>query len=264
MSENIENSEYPEIFFDTETTGKSHKYCGIVELGMIKRQNGEIIDKLYYKFRYNPEDKWEDEAEKVHQLTREQLKDEPLFEEEAEKIIKFISGCDLIAHNANFDADFLSKELKRAKYEDTYHYVHKVYDTIKMSKAARPGKKHSLNALCSEFEIDMGDRNTRHAALEDAELLIPVFDRLSSMTKGKMNNFIDDLPRSEIHFVDLKGISLPTFTLSKEDELEHQSIIKDIEEKEKIIPIEKSRNASNIVDNKIDNKKEEKKKYNMI
>lgn len=41
MSE-IKDDSYPEIFFDTETTGKSHKYCGIVEIGLIK----ELIKKL--------------------------------------------------------------------------------------------------------------------------------------------------------------------------------------------------------------------------
>lgn len=106
-----------------------------------KRVDKKIVDTLQIYFKYNPDDKWEEGAFKVHGLSREFLKDKSLFAEEADKIIEFIKGGDMIAHNAPFDIDFLNKELERAKRGSVYDYIHKVYDTLKISKAARAGKK---------------------------------------------------------------------------------------------------------------------------
>lgn len=259
MSEEI-NNEIPKVFFDTETTGRSNKYCGIVEIGLIKRIDNNIVDTLHLYFKYNPEDKWEEEAFKVHGLSQEFLKDKPSFAEEAENIINFISGCDLVAHNATFDVDFLSKELNRAKLGDTYQYINKVYDTLKMSKAARAGKKHSLDMLCQEFNIDRSARSEFHGALIDASLLPPVYDRLNEMSKGRINNFEEDKERSPIERIDLKGFVLPTITVSEEDLAAHNAILQDIEEKEKVIPIERQKPETQVVEEK----KEEKKKFSIM
>lgn len=91
MSEYIDN-ETPKIFFDTETTGKSNKYCGIIEIGLIKRVNDEIVDKLHLYFKHNPEDKWEDGAFKVHGLSQEFLKDKPAFCRRSRKYYKLYNG----------------------------------------------------------------------------------------------------------------------------------------------------------------------------
>lgn len=233
----------PEIFFDTETTGKLAKYCGIVELGMVKRiggPDGQIVGKLHLYFKHNPSDRWEDKAQEVHKLSREFLADKPSFDEEAEKIINFVKGCDIIAHNANFDIKFINKELERAKFDNIYSYINKVYDTEKMSKAARSGagKRHSLDALNKEFEFDDSIREKRHGALIDAELLVPVFDKLKSMTDGKISNYEEDIPRKPIEYItNLGGFQIPMITISESDRLANESILNDIEKEEKIVPI---------------------------
>lgn len=107
--------------------------------------------------------------------------------------------------------------------------------------------------LCQEFEVDRSARSEFHGALIDASLLPPIYDKLHEMTKGRINNFEEDIPRSEIKFVDLKGFTLPTITLSEDDIKAHNDILKDIEEKDKVIPIEKQSK-----EDKVEN--EEKKK----
>ena len=54
-------------------------------------------------------------------------------------------------------------------------------DTLKLAKEQNPGKKASLNALCSFYEIDNTHR-ALHGALLDAELLADVY---LAMTRGQ-------------------------------------------------------------------------------
>lgn len=265
MNETTTNSdnEIPLVFFDTETTGKAHKHCGVVEAGFIKQIGGKTVDILHLYFQHNPADKWEDEAQKVHGLSREFLKDKPLFEEKAQDIINFITGCDMVAHNAQFDVDFLNKEFARAKFDNLFKYVGKVHDTLKMAKAARPGKKNSLDALTDEYKIDRTKRADFHGALIDTELLIEVYYKLQEITNGRIIDYETDIPREPIRYLeDLGGFKIPSIMISEEDLKANEAILNDIEKEEKITPIARAEKGVNV---QTTEKKEEKTiKFSLI
>src|SRR5450759_2808871 len=102
------------IVLDTETTGVSpddgHR---IVELAAIEINGNKITHKRFHRY-FNPEKKVTVEAEKVHGLSLERLQNEAKFAEEAPALIEFISGAELIIHNAPFDVGFLNSEFERA------------------------------------------------------------------------------------------------------------------------------------------------------
>jgi DNA polymerase-3 subunit epsilon len=111
-------------------------------------------------------------AEKVHGLTNEFLFDKPKFIEIADSFLDFIGDSNLIAHNADFDINFLNSELVRAKKDKINN--NRVVDTLKIARSKFPGARNSLDALCKRFFVDNSNRSL-HGALLDSELLAEVY-----------------------------------------------------------------------------------------
>jgi DNA polymerase-3 subunit epsilon len=86
-----------------------------------------------------------------------------------------------VIHNAAFDVGFLNNELGMLGKPVLTAICPSVIDTLKLAKEQNPGKKASLNALCSFYDIDNTHR-TLHGALLDAELLADVY---LAMTRGQ-------------------------------------------------------------------------------
>ena len=172
-----------EIVLDTETTGLSVKDGHrIVEVGLVEMKNLNITSSNFHTY-INPEREIDFEAQKVHGLTLDFLKDKPLFKEIADEILNFINGDILVIHNAAFDMGFINKELINCDREAIQS--DKVIDTLLLAKKAFPGARVSLDALCDKFQIDNSHRNL-HGALTDADLLASVFIELNG---GKQPNF---------------------------------------------------------------------------
>ena len=102
-----------QVILDTETTGldpsDGHR---VIEIGCIEMVNRRLTDRTFHAY-INPEREIEPEAIEVHGITNEFLRDKANFAGVAEEFIEFISGAELIAHNASFDLNFLEAELQR-------------------------------------------------------------------------------------------------------------------------------------------------------
>ena len=171
-----------QIALDTETTGIStdegHR---IIEIGCIEIENRRITGNEFHCY-LNPEREIDEGATRVHGLTLEKLSDEPLFKEVAKDFLNFVSGAELIIHNAAFDVGFLNKEISLLEWDENSIEDHAlVMDTLKMAREMHPGKKNSLDALCTRYEIDRSMRQV-HGALIDADLLAKVY---LAMTGGQ-------------------------------------------------------------------------------
>jgi DNA polymerase III subunit epsilon len=165
-----------EIVFDTETTGiQPGDGNRIVEIGAI-----ELIDRVptgrsYHTYidpcRMMPKD-----AEAVHGLSTAFLTGQPVFEAVIDDFLAFIEDSPLVAHNAAFDMAFLNWELRRARMPELPDS--RAIDTLEISRKQRPGAKHTLDALCNFYGIDLSARS-KHGALVDAELLARVYIELT-------------------------------------------------------------------------------------
>ena len=170
-----------QIVLDTETTGLEPKQGHrIVEVAAIELINRKVSERSFHRY-LNPEREIDPGAAEVHGLTLERLQNEPKFAEIAPALLEFISGAELIIHNAPFDVGFLNKELEIAGLPALINYCPNVTDTLKLAKELHPGKKNNLNALCDRYQIDNSHR-TLHGALLDTELLGEVY---LSMTRGQ-------------------------------------------------------------------------------
>lgn len=170
-----------QIVLDTETTGLDPKLGHrIIEVAAIELCNRKVSERRFHRY-LNPERDIDAGAAEVHGLTIERLQDEPKFAEIALALLEFISGAELIIHNAPFDVGFLNKELELAGLPVLSSHCAGVVDTLKLAKDLHPGKKNNLNALCDRYQID-NSRRTLHGALLDTELLAEVY---LAMTRGQ-------------------------------------------------------------------------------
>lgn len=175
-----------QIVLDTETTGldprQGHR---IIEVAAIELCDRKVSDRTYHRY-INPEREIDEGAAAVHGLTLDRLQDEPRFAEIAPALLEFISGAELIIHNAPFDMGFLNAELALAGLP---LLENPVIDTLKLAKELHPGKKNNLDALCDRYFIDNSHR-TLHGALLDTELLGEVY---LAMTRGQESLLGEDV-----------------------------------------------------------------------
>jgi len=209
-----------EIVFDTETTGimpgDGHR---IVEIGAVEMVNRVATGRTFHTY-IDPERPMPKDAQAVHGLSSAFLTGQPVFEMVVNDFLAFIEDSPLVAHNAAFDMEFLNWELKRARLPLIPHS--RAIDTLEISRKMNPGAKHTLDALCSRYGIDLSGR-TKHGALVDAELLARVYVEL---TGGRQIGFDlaadaaeEQLPVERVNFGIRHHVALP-------EELEaHESFI---------------------------------------
>jgi DNA polymerase III subunit epsilon len=222
-----------QIVLDTETTGldpgKGHR---IIELAAIELCNRKVSDRRFHRY-LNPEREIDAGAAEVHGLTLERLQDEPKFAEIAPALLEFISGAELIIHNAPFDIGFLNKELERSGLPMLNNYCVSVIDTLKLAKELHPGKKNNLNALCDRYQIDNSHR-TLHGALLDTELLAEVY---LSMTRGQKSLLDDGSNKQEeeptMVFADVSRLELRVLPANDDELAQHAQQLADIDKASK-------------------------------
>ena len=100
-----------------------------------------------------------------------------------EEFLKFITGSELLIHNAEFDVNFLDHEIKLLSKQlpTVSDSVIKITDTLQIAREKHPGQRNSLDALVKRYEIGGYDREL-HGALLDSQILGDVY---LSMTGGQ-------------------------------------------------------------------------------
>ena len=170
-----------QIVLDTETTGlKTTDGHRVIEIGCVELIDRRLSGKHFHQY-VNPEREIEDGALEVHGISREFLRDKPLFAEVAADLLEFIGGAELIIHNAPFDIGFLDWELSLLDRPDRMNDHVTVLDTLELARDLHPGQRNSLDALCKRYEVDNSSRSL-HGALLDAEILAEVY---LAMTGGQ-------------------------------------------------------------------------------
>ncbi|MCG6870810.1 MAG: DNA polymerase III subunit epsilon [Gammaproteobacteria bacterium] len=173
-----------QIVLDTETTGlepeQGHR---IIEIGCVELLNRKPTGNTYHQY-LNPQREIDEGALEVHGITVEFLKDKPGFADIAADLMAYLSGAELVIHNAPFDVGFLDHELARLEESGATRIADhcRVVDTLVMAREMHPGQNNSLDALCRRYFIDNTQR-TLHGALLDAEILADVY---LAMTGGQV------------------------------------------------------------------------------
>src|SRR5690606_1903210 len=181
-AERTPRSALRQVVLDTETTGlevsKGHR---VIEIGCVELVERRPTGRHFHRY-LNPQRDIDAGAAEVTGLTREFLDDKPLFEHIVDEFLDFVTGAELIIHNAAFDVGFLDAELQRvgARVRSLAECT-RITDTLALARERFPGKRNTLDALCNRLGIDNTHR-TLHGALLDAQLLAEVY---LAMTAGQ-------------------------------------------------------------------------------
>lgn len=171
-----------QVILDTETTGlepeQGHR---IIEIGCVELLNRRKTGRTFHRY-LRPDREVDRGAIQVHGLTNEFLAQQPRFAEVADELLEFITGAELVIHNAAFDLAFLDAELKRLPGPTKRtRDLCGVMDTLPLARQMHPGQRNSLDALCKRYGIDNSHREL-HGALLDAQILLEVY---LAMTGGQ-------------------------------------------------------------------------------
>lgn len=218
-----------QVFLDTETTGLSAAEGDrIVEIGCIELVDRRLSGRTLHHY-VNPQRSSHPDAVRIHGITDEFLADKPPFAAVADEVLEFISGADVIIHNANFDVGFLDAEFKRLGKPPFAKHAARITDSLLMAREMFPGKANSLDALCRRLEVDNSQRDL-HGALLDAGLLAEVYLR---MTRGQ-GSLVIDSGEQIAGTVQVANVDLTTFELhvpepSDEEVAAHAALLADID-----------------------------------
>ena len=170
-----------QVVLDTETTGLNAKLGDrIIEIGCVEILSRQVAERHFHTY-VNPERDVDLGATRVHGMTLDDLRQKPKFADVAKEFLDYVSGAEVLIHNAEFDVEFLDLELKRCGLGKLSDHVAKVNDTLTFARELHPGKKNTLDALCERYFVNNAHR-TLHGALLDAQLLAECY---LAMTRGQ-------------------------------------------------------------------------------
>lgn len=220
-----------QIVLDTETTGiEISEGNRLIELGCVEMINREFTGNNLHIY-FNPGRDSEEGALRVHGLTTEFLSQFNRFEDEVDRIVEYLTGAELIIHNAKFDIGFLNHELSLLKRPPLESFIGGVIDTLDLAKQMFPGKKNNLDALCARFEISNKHR-VLHGALLDSELLADVY---IAMTRGQFGLGLEVEEEEVATQVEVKKLdasvlaSLPVIRATAEELAAHDTYVQVLE-----------------------------------
>ena len=224
-----------QLFLDTETTGlRADEGDRIIEIGCVELVDRRPTGRNFHVY-LNPERDSHPDALRVHGLSGTFLADKPNFAEVAADLLAYVSGAEILIHNAPFDIGFLNAELRRLTLPalDTSPDL-RITDTLEMARRIYPGQSNKLDSLCKRLGIDNSLR-TFHGALLDAQLLSDVY---IGMTRGQNSLLVDSVATDRISTSirqDLSGLQLLVLPASAEELQEHQTILNEIGKKAPLV-----------------------------
>ena len=217
-----------QIVLDTETTGMdAHQGDRIIEIGCIELVNREPTGNNLHLY-FNPERESDPGALAVHGLTTEFLSQFNTFEQRAQEIADYLSGAELLIHNAAFDVGFLNAEFARYQIPALEEIAAKITDTLALARAKFPGQRNSLDALCDRLGVS-NEHRVLHGALLDAELLADVWLAMTREQFGLLDALQDE---PQIQAADavvaapvVGSFSLPIIRADAEELAEHAAYV---------------------------------------
>ncbi|MDW7693652.1 exonuclease domain-containing protein [Flammeovirgaceae bacterium SG7u.111] len=169
------------VIVDIESTGSVSTKDRITEIAIYKHDGKQIVDE--FVTLVNPQIRIPKFVSKLTGITNRMVEDAPLFHEVAKKIVEITEGCTFVAHNSNFDYNFLKAEFKALGY----NFYRNSLCTVDLSRKLIPGmQSYSLGKLSKELGIEL---NGRHRAGGDALATVKIFELI-------LKNNYDDIVES--------------------------------------------------------------------
>lgn len=164
------------VVVDVEATGAKTPPNRLIELGAYRIHNGRIVDK--FLSLVNPEIPIPRFVASLTGISNDMVKQAPVFADLAPQWLDFVADSVLIAHNSNFDANFINHEVSRVY--PGHRMVNPHLCTVKLSRLVLPDLlNHRLDTIASHFSIPIASRHRAGCdALATAEIFLHLLVKL--------------------------------------------------------------------------------------
>lgn len=153
----------PLAFIDIETTGGSSSNSRIIDIGIIRVENGRVVRTMNQLI--NPERHVPGSITNLTGITNQMVWSAPTFAGIASELEDILDGAIFIAHYVQFDYSFIKAEFERAGV----NFNHDRACTVKLSRLTHPEqRRHGLDYVIKRMKLDV---TNRHRGYDDAEVL---------------------------------------------------------------------------------------------
>jgi DNA polymerase-3 subunit alpha (Gram-positive type) len=170
---------------DLETTGFSPVTEKITEIGIMKFNDGKVIDQ--FSCFVNPEKPIPAKVIAVTNITDDMVKNAETIEQVFPKMLDFLKGSVLVAHNAEFDIGFLKHNAGVLGYDFDFTYL----DTLSLAKEVFPDyKSYKLGRIAKILGIKV---EVAHRALDDVDTTVKIFKIMLEHLKQRGAKTLEDI-----------------------------------------------------------------------
>jgi DNA polymerase-3 subunit epsilon len=149
------------VVVDVETTGGRGENHRVTEIGAVKVENGEIVDK--FQTLLNPQRAIPTGITRLTGISQDMVAGAPYFADIADEFETFLRDSIFVAHNVEFDYGFIAGEFARIGRPFRYP---KLCTCASMRKLYPGHKSYSLASLARAYDIPL---KHHHRAMCDAE-----------------------------------------------------------------------------------------------
>lgn len=161
------------VVFDLETTGFSPLNNKIIEIGAVKVTGGKITER--FSSFVNPEVPIPFKIEELTHIRDEMVLDAPKIEEILPEFMAFCEGAVMVAHNADFDMSFISKNCERQGISCEFTVV----DTVALARVLLPHLNNfKLHTVAKTLKVSL---ENHHRAVDDAACTAEIFVKFVDM-----------------------------------------------------------------------------------
>ena len=155
--------------FDTETSSITPSTGRIIEIGAVRFTKDEIISS--WNMIFNPHQILSPFIVNLTHISQQMVDESDVIDLHLKDFIEFTENSIIVAHNAQFDINFLNSECEKCCLPPVKN---KVADTLKLSRLLFSDfASHKLDFLADQFMIDKG---SSHRALDDAKTCMELFN----------------------------------------------------------------------------------------
>lgn len=155
--------------FDTETSSITPSTGRIIEIGAVRFTKNKIISS--WNMIFNPHQALSPFIVNLTHISQQMVDESDVIDLHLKDFIDFTEDSVIVAHNAQFDMNFLNSECEKCSLPPVKN---KVADTLKLSRLLFSDfASHKLDFLADQFMIDKG---SSHRALDDAKTCMELFN----------------------------------------------------------------------------------------
>lgn len=160
------------VCIDLETTGLNPKTDRIIEIGIVRVQDNEVVQE--WETLVNPGRNLEERITELTGIKDEQLASAPMVEEVLPTLLEIVGDNPLLGHGVLFDYSFVKKAAVNRKMVFEKDGI----DTLRIArKYLTDLESRGLGYLCKYYGIN----HNAHRALGDARATVELYRKLTKL-----------------------------------------------------------------------------------